>query len=116
MATLLSRISYISEIHADNIPPSQITIAGWVRTRRGSKKFSFLEINDGTSAKSLQVVVDTGLKNYDEVEKLTTGCSVKIEGLLVLSPGKGQKYEMQATAIEVFGFADPETFPLQKRK
>jgi len=116
MATLLSGLTQISEIHADNISPSTIVIAGWVRTKRGSKKFSFLEINDGTCAKSLQVIVDANLPNYAEVEKLTTGCSLKIEGNLVLSPGKGQKYEMQATSVEVFGFADPETFPLQKKE
>ncbi len=116
MSTLLSGLTQISEIQADNISPSQITIAGWLRTKRGSKKFSFLEINDGTCAKSLQVIVDSGIENYSEIEKLTTGCSVKITGHLVLSPGKGQKYEMQATAVSVYGFADPETYPLQKKE
>lgn len=116
MSTLLSGLSQISEIHADQIPPSLISIAGWLRTKRGSKKFSFLEINDGTCAKSLQVIVDASLENYSEIEKLTTGCSVKIVGNLVLSPGKGQKYELQATAVSVYGFADPETYPLQKKE
>ena len=116
MSTLLSGLTQISDIHADNISPAQISIAGWLRTKRGSKKFSFLEINDGTCAKSLQVIVDANISNYSEVEKLTTGCSVKITGNLVLSPGKGQKYEMQATAISVYGSADPETYPLQKKE
>ncbi|MGY3804350.1 asparagine--tRNA ligase [Pigmentibacter ruber] len=116
MSTLLSGLTQISEIHADNIPPSQISIAGWLRTKRGSKKFSFLEINDGTCAKSLQVIVDANISNYSDIEKLTTGCSVKITGNLVLSPGKGQKYELQATAVSIYGFADPETYPLQKKE
>lgn len=116
MSTLLSGLTQISEIHADNISPSQISIAGWVRTKRGSKKFSFLEINDGTCAKSLQVIVDANISNYSDIEKLTTGCSVKITGNLVLSPGKGQKYELQATAVFIYGFADPETYPLQKKE
>ncbi|KAB8033735.1 asparagine--tRNA ligase [Fluviispira multicolorata] len=116
MTTLLSQLTQLSEIHADKIPPSHITIAGWVRTKRGSKKLSFIEINDGTCAKSLQVIVDASLSNYADVEKLTTGCSVKIEGNLVLSPAKGQKYEMQAKNVHVFGYADPETFPLQKKE
>nr|BFD32414.1 asparagine--tRNA ligase [Pigmentibacter ruber] len=116
MSTLLSGLTQISEIHADNIPPSQISIAGWLRTKRGSKKFSFLEINDGTCTKSLQVIVDANISNYSDIEKLTTGCSVKITGNLVLSPGKGQKYELQATAVSIYGFADPETYPLQKKE
>lgn len=116
MTTLLSSLCQISEIHADKISPSYITIAGWVRTRRSSKKFSFIEINDGTSAKSLQVIVDASIFNYEEVEKLTTGSSVKVEGNLVLSPGKGQKYEMQAKSVAILGYADPETFPLQKKE
>jgi asparaginyl-tRNA synthetase len=62
------------------------------------------------------VVVDANLSNYGDIEKLTTGSSIKVEGNLVLSPGKGQKYEMQAIAVIVFGYADPETFPLQKKE
>jgi asparaginyl-tRNA synthetase len=116
MATLLSGLTQILDIHHDKIPPSTIAVAGWVRTRRGSKKFSFVELNDGTCAKSLQVVVDANLKNYSDIEKLTTGCSIQVQGNLVLSPGKGQKYELHAHAVSIFGFADPETYPLQKKE
>ncbi|WP_186643928.1 asparagine--tRNA ligase [Fluviispira vulneris] len=116
MTTLLSQLTQLADIHADKVSPAHITVAGWVRTKRGSKKFSFIELNDGTCAKSLQIVIDASLENYSEVEKLTTGCSVKIEGELVLSPGKGQKYEMQAKKVHIYGFADPETFPLQKKE
>lgn len=113
--TLYQSISPISHIQSDRIEPSNITVAGWVRTRRSSKKFSFIELNDGTCAKSLQIIVDSSLENYQEIENLSMGCSVKIQGLLVLSPAKGQKYELQATQIELIGPADPEKYPLQKK-
>lgn len=113
--TLLESITSLSDIHQDKIQPSEITVAGWIRTRRSSKKLSFLELNDGSSAKSFQIIVDSGMENYDQVEKLTTGCSVSIEGNLILSPAKGQKYELQATKVNVLGLADPESYPLQKK-
>jgi asparaginyl-tRNA synthetase len=110
-------IHIISDIHADKVALGEVKIAGWVRTKRGAKKFVFLEINDGTHAKSVQVIADTSLPNYEsEILKLTTGCAVIIDGILVQSPGQGQKYEIQAKGIQVSGFADPETFPLQKKE
>jgi asparaginyl-tRNA synthetase len=113
--TLLQSITPISFIQSDRVEPSKINVAGWVRTRRSSKKFSFIELNDGSCTKSLQILVDNSLENYHEVESLTTGCSVKISGELVLSPAKGQKYELQASRVELIGVADPETYPLQKK-
>lgn len=111
-------LTSLSDVHADRIAPdSEIEIAGWVRTRRDSKKWSFIEVNDGTSAKSIQVIVDATLPNYQsEISKLTTGASTRIRGKLVLSPGKGQKYEMQAAKVELVGTADPEHYPLQKKE
>lgn len=107
----------ISDIHSDKVPLGPVKIAGWVRTRRGSKKFSFLEITDGSGAKNIQVIADSVLPNYEEViAKLVTGCSVAIEGELVASPGQGQKYEVRASKVDMFGFADPETYPLQKKE
>lgn len=118
MASLKDSISSIAAIHADALPAgSSVSIAGWVRTRRGAKKFCFLEINDGSGAKSIQVIVDQSLPNYEsEVARLSTGCAVVVEGLLVASPGQGQKYEIQAQKLQVTGFADPETYPLQKKE
>ncbi len=113
--TLLQSLTLISHIQAEQVEPSSIFVAGWVRTRRSSKKFSFIELNDGSCAKSLQVIIDSSIENYSEIEKLTMGCSVKIQGNLVLSPAKGQKYELQATKVELIGSADPENFPLQKK-
>ncbi len=91
-----------------------LTLHGWVRTRRDSKAFSFLELNDGSCLKNVQVVVDAGVPGYDRIAECTTGASVRIDGRLVPSQGGGQKWEVQATAIELVGAAD-ETFPLQKK-
>ncbi|MEE2624249.1 MAG: asparagine--tRNA ligase [Verrucomicrobiota bacterium] len=92
-----------------------LTVQGWVRTRRDSRDFSFLEINDGTCLGSLQVIADAGIEGYDQVQSMTTGASVRVGGNLVSSPGKGQKWEMQATSVELVGTA-PEDYPLQKKR
>ena len=91
-----------------------ITIKGWVRTRRDSKEFSFLEMNDGTCLANIQCVADAGIPGYDDVTKMTTGSAVGITGNLVESPGKGQKWEIHATSIELIGEA-PADYPLQKK-
>jgi len=92
-----------------------VCINGWVRTRRDSKGFSFIEVNDGSCLKNIQVVADENLANYAEVKKLTTGSAVSIQGKLVESQGGGQKWEIQAVVFEVISIA-PETFPLQKKR
>lgn len=90
-------------------------VNGWIRTRRDSKGFSFLEINDGSCMAGLQVIADTTLANYDsEVQKLTTGSSVTVDGVVGMSPAQGQKYEMKASAVTVHGIA-PTDYPLQKK-
>ena len=95
----------------------KVVIKGWVRTRRDSKAgFSFLEINDGSSQGNLQVVAESTLPNYkEEVLKLGAGCSVSIEGEIRPSPAKGQPTELAATALFVHGWADPVTYPMQKK-
>ena len=98
---------------------SEVTIRGWVRSRRDSKAgISFLHVHDGTCFNPLQAVVPSDLGNYeDEVLKLCAGCSVIVTGTLVESEGKGQAYEIQATAIEVVGWVDdPETYPVAKKR
>jgi asparaginyl-tRNA synthetase len=96
----------------------QVRVQGWVRTRRDSKGgFSFIEVNDGTSLASLQVIADNTLSNYEsEIQKLTSGCSVTVDGEVKASAGKGQATELQAATIVVHGWADPETYPLQKKQ
>ncbi|MEJ6573431.1 MAG: asparagine--tRNA ligase [Akkermansiaceae bacterium] len=100
-------------LHAEGAMDT-ITIKGWVRTRRDSKEFSFLEMNDGTCLANIQCVADAGIPGYDDVTKMTTGSAVGITGNLVESPGKGQKWEIHATSIELIGEA-PADYPLQKK-
>ncbi|MBL8993573.1 MAG: asparagine--tRNA ligase, partial [Spirochaetia bacterium] len=95
-----------------------VLIKGWVRTRRDSKGgFSFLEINDGSCLANVQVVADKHLSNYEhEVLKLHPGSSLAVEGRLVRSQGKNQSLEIQASGIRVYGFCDPESYPIQKKE
>lgn len=96
-----------------------ITVGGWIRTRRDSKAgFSFLAVNDGSCFNNLQVVVSSDLSNYEsEVLKLTTSCSVMVEGQLVESQGQGQDVELKATKVQVLGFVeDPDTYPMSAKR
>ncbi len=95
----------------------KVEVAGWVRTRRDTGGFSFLEVNDGSCLANLQIIADKTLENYEQdVKRLTTGCSVRVEGTLQKSPAKGQAVELLASRIEVVGWADPEQYPLQKKR
>jgi len=91
-----------------------IQVQGWVRTRRDSKDFSFIELNDGSSLRNLQVIAKNTLPNYAAVQRLTTGASITVTGALVASQGKGQKWELVAENIEIIGTAD-DSYPLQKK-
>ena len=95
-------------------PLETIRVSGWVRTRRDSKAFSFLELNDGSCLRGLQVVADAGIPGYEDVAKMTTGASVEVFGKLVQSQGTGQSWEVQAASLKLLGTAD-ETYPLQKK-
>jgi len=96
---------------------SQVEIAGWIRTRRDTGSFSFLELNDGSILANIQVIADGSLANYEnEIKKLSAGCSVRIEGRLQESPAKGQDVEIQADTVVIVGWADPEHYPLQKKR
>ncbi len=96
----------------------EVLLRGWVRTRRDSKAgFSFLELNDGSCFGNIQVLAEASLANYEaEIKRLTAGCSVSVRGLVKASPGKGQATEVQAAEVTVHGWADPETYPLQKKQ
>ncbi|MEO0768845.1 MAG: amino acid--tRNA ligase-related protein, partial [Cyanobacteria bacterium J06649_4] len=107
----------IKHILSSGTPGETLTIQGWVRTKRGSKKFAFIEVNDGSSMSGLQVIASADLPDYaTQVDRISTGASVKISGTLSESPGKGQRVELQAESIEVFGESDGETYPLQKKR
>lgn len=96
---------------------STITIEGWVKTKRELKGFSFIEVSDGSTMNGLQVIINKDLPDYEAIiKKLNTGASVTATGLVVESPGKGQRIEVQASSVTVHGEADPETYPLQKKR
>ncbi|WP_174870457.1 asparagine--tRNA ligase [Pectobacterium polaris] len=98
---------------------SEVTVRGWVRTRRDSKAgISFIAVYDGSCFNPLQAVVNNNLSNYqDDVLRLTTGCSVEITGNVVASPGEGQSFELQATNVNVVGWVDdPDTYPMAAKR
>ena len=113
-------IHSINQLLLDTVAAgSEVTIRGWVRSRRDSKAgISFLHVHDGSCFSPLQAVIPSELSNYEQdVLKLCAGCSVIVTGLLVESEGKGQKYEVQATSVKVVGWVDePETYPVAKKR
>lgn len=88
---------------------------GWVRTRRGNKYVQFVALNDGSTIKNIQIVFDMNQFTEEQLKLVTTGSSLCVEGILVESMGKGQSCEVQAKTLEVYGTADPEAYPLQKK-
>lgn len=108
---IIDAIKHYEEIGLGNT----ISVKGWVRTKRGNNAVAFIALNDGSIVNSLQIVAD--LANFDDelMKKVTTGACLHVTGTLVASQGKGQVVEVQAKEIEVYGTADPETYPLQKK-
>ncbi|WP_221032046.1 asparagine--tRNA ligase [Actomonas aquatica] len=101
-------------LHA-TAPAESILVQGWVRTRRDAKAFSFIELNDGSCLKNLQVIADATMPGYAEVvQKLTTGASIRVQGELIASKGQGQAWEVKAAQVELMGAAG-STYPLQKK-
>ncbi|MDP5338610.1 MAG: asparagine--tRNA ligase [Nodularia sp. (in: cyanobacteria)] len=107
----------IAEVLRSGEPDDSLIIQGWVRTKRELKGFAFIEVNDGSSLANLQAVINQDLPDYEEnIKKLNTGAAVEVSGVLVASQGKGQRIELQAQAVKVYGEADPESYPLQKKR
>src|SRR6266446_10833099 len=98
--------SLIKHVLNSTEPKDTVTVKGWVRTRRDSKGFSFLELNDGSCLANLQIVVDAGAPGAEHLPHLTTGASAVIVGKLVASPDQGQKWELHATRLELIGCAE----------
>src|SRR6266576_202501 len=96
------------------VPVAPILVQGWVRTRRDSKDFSFIELNDGSSLRNLQVIARNTLPNYAAVQRLITGASIIVRGALVASQGKGQNWEVVADEVSIVGASD-DSYPLQKK-
>lgn len=95
---------------------AEVTVKGWVRTKRGNNYVNFIALNDGSTINSLQIVADPNVIAEDTLKQITTGASIAATGKLVESKGSGQKVELQAASIEVLGTADPEKYPLQPKK
>lgn len=101
--------------HPDEYIGKEVDVKGWVRSRRGNKYVQFVALNDGSSVKALQIVFDLTKFSEEELKQVVTGGSIHVQGMLVESAGKGQTVEIQADALQVYGGADPELYPLQKK-
>src|SRR4026208_1560928 len=91
----------IKDALQSNGPVDPIQVQGWIRTRRDSKDFSFIELNDGSTLRNLQIIAKNSLPNYDAIQRLVTGASITVNGALIASQGKGQKWELIADKIEI---------------
>src|SRR6476646_9723142 len=109
MTDAATAVSIKEALHATG-PLPRIEVQGWVRTRRDSKDFSFIELNDGSALRNLQIIAKNTLPNYSAVQRLTTGASITVSGALVPSQGKGQKWELIANKIEIVGTTD-DSYP-----
>ena len=105
----------IVDLFRGDLLGQEVTVMGWVRTRRGNKHVQFVALNDGSTIKNVQIVFDLQDFSDEELKPITTGSSIKVDGILVESMGKGQSIEIQAKKLEIFGTADPEQYPLQKK-
>lgn len=107
----------IKELLANPTPyiDQTVDVKGWVRTRRGNKHVQFVALNDGSTIKNLQIVLDTEKFDDETLRPVTTGSSIHVQGKLVASQGKGQSVEIQANELEIYGTADATTYPLQKK-
>ncbi|WP_290089947.1 asparagine--tRNA ligase [Paramuribaculum intestinale] len=105
----------ITDLYSPGMIGKEVDVMGWVRTRRGNKHVQFVALNDGSTIRSVQIVFDMTLFSDDDLRPVTTGSAIHVKGLLVESQGRGQSCEVQAQTLEVFGTADPATYPLQKK-
>ncbi len=105
----------IAQILSSGAKDCDITVKGWVRTKRGNKNVAFIALNDGSCVANIQIVVDLASFDEEKLKAVTTGACIRVDGKLVESPASGQGVEVQATDIEVYGTADPESYPLQKK-
>jgi asparaginyl-tRNA synthetase len=105
----------IKNLLATTKPGQDVTVKGWVRSRRGNKHVQFIALNDGSCLSTIQVVVDLQKFDADSLRAITTGACIRATGLLAESPARGQSVEIQAHELETYGSANPETYPLQKK-
>jgi asparaginyl-tRNA synthetase len=110
----MKRTKIIKLLKSDR-PIDYVLVKGWVRTKRDSKDFSFIEVNDGSCLKNIQIIVDNTIDNYKDITRLSTGSAVAISGKLEESKGPGQKWEVVAESVDIINIA-PENYPLQKKR
>ena len=111
---MIHKGEYLRDV-LERAPGTAVSVHGWVKTRRDSKGVHFLKLNDGSTFADLQVVIETGSVPDATLRDVTTGACVRVAGELVASPAAGQKVELKAKEIHVFGTADPAVYPLQKK-
>ena len=105
----------IAELLRSGEVNTDVVVKGWVRTKRGNKNVAFLALNDGSTINNIQIVVDVASFDEELLKRITTGACLCVRGRLVESAGAGQRVEVQACEIEIYGTADPDTYPLQKK-
>ncbi len=105
----------IKELLASRDFNSEVEVKGWIRTKRGNKNIAFVALNDGSIIHNIQVVIDMSRFDEELIKKLTTGSCIAVRGKLVESPGKEQQVEVHADSVKLYGTADPESYPLQKK-
>lgn len=94
---------------------AKVSVKGWVRTRRGNKQVNFIALNDGSTINNIQIVIDLEKFGEEYLKPITTGACIHVVGIYVESQGKGQKGEILAEEVEIYGTADPNEYPLQKK-
>lgn len=105
----------IKDLFSESAIGQAVTVCGWVRTKRESKGITFVALSDGSTQETLQLVVPEKSTAFQKLPLCNTGAAIKAAGVLRESPGKGQKFEMEVSSIEIFGDADPASYPLQKK-
>ncbi len=105
----------ISDLIKTKPEGQDVIVKGWVRTKRGNKNVSFIALNDGSTIHNIQIVADATAFSEELLKQISTGASLRVAGVLVESMGSGQPVEVQAREIEIYGLADPEKYPLQKK-
>ena len=108
----MKRIKIARILASPELIGSEVCVKGWVRTRRGNKFVQFVALNDGSCVGNLQIVFDMNKFSDEQLKEITTGASIGVCGKLVESMGKGQTCEIQAETLEIYGTADPATYPL----
>jgi asparaginyl-tRNA synthetase len=112
---MMMKQTKINTILSSPVTGTDVLVKGWVRTKRGNRNISFIELNDGSTIKNIQIVADADQFDETLLKEITTGSCLAVTGRLVESQGSGQKVEIAATSIEIYGKSDAETYPLQKK-